>query len=118
MSDTDHEELETPRRMLPTPPTPHKAKKGASRSPPPQRLKQGSLATGKPATAFACFYFRDAALVDPQIRRNVMLEMPRFEALPDCADSLIVQARAVARAPVLVVWRHVHISFEMARSET
>jgi hypothetical protein len=102
-SDATKEE-EVLKRMLNTPPTPHKEKKeGEPKPAPPQRLKQGRLATGKTAPAFARFHFRDAALVDAQVRRNVMLEMPRFEALPYDADSLFVQARAVALAPVLVV---------------
>lgn len=42
MSDTDQKELETLRRMLATPPTPHKAKKkGGEPKPAPAKVKTG-----------------------------------------------------------------------------
>ena len=43
MTDTDQKELETLRRMLATPPTPHKAKKGGEPKPAPAKVKTGKV---------------------------------------------------------------------------
>lgn len=52
------------------------------------------------AATLAGVDFRNSALVQPKVRRNVMLVVPLAEPIPDLADSFVVER--CAKAPVIV----------------
>src|SRR5690606_4167353 len=69
-------------------------RKGADTAPPPPGLIR--IQADDMSPALTRVDLRNAALVNPEIGRNVMLEMPRTEALPNAADNFVVQFCAVA----------------------
>jgi hypothetical protein len=47
--------------------------------------------------SFASLHFRNSALVDAQIRRNIVLEIASVKALPNDVDSFVGQSNANSR---------------------
>ena len=80
MSETNQErEDEVLRRMLKTPPKPHKEKGGEPKPAPPPRSEVERWLIGV-APALASLHFRNAPLIPAKVCRDIVLEFTSSEA--------------------------------------